>query len=158
MGAKWFLVGLSQLWSWIHFIKSGCFVSCAGDNDVVALFDGCSVCIEGGGTASIAELNDFLGNSSEVENHLVLAAPTAERQLNEIVTRFSALPLAKLIFTKLDETDQCGALINLPTRANLPLAYLTNGQKVPEDLLLAEAKTVATLVMNHDTESRRMAV
>ncbi len=109
-------------------------------------------------TASIAELNDFLGNSSEVENHLVLAAPTAERQLNEIVTRFSALPLAKLIFTKLDETDQCGALINLPTRANLPLAYLTNGQKVPEDLLLAEAKTVATLVMNHDTESRRMAV
>jgi len=106
----------------------------------------------------IDELNEFLGAGAEVENCLVLAAPTEERQQQQILKSFSKLPVARLIFTKLDETDRCGALINLPTRSNLPLAYLTNGQQVPEDLLLAEPAGVAELVMANDTDSRRMAV
>lgn len=106
----------------------------------------------------IAELNEFLGQGSQVENCLVLAAPTDERLQQKSLEAFSKLPISRLIFTKLDETDRCGALINLPTRSNLPLAYLTNGQQVPEDLLLAEPATVANLVMGTETESRRMAV
>ncbi len=58
----------------------------------------------------------------------------------------------------MDETDRFGSLVNLPIRSNLPLAYLTNGQQVPEDLLLAEPMTVAELVMGTETESRRIAV
>lgn len=108
--------------------------------------------------ARIAELNEFLGRDAQVENCLVLAAPTDERMQQQMVERFSVMPLSRLIFTKLDETDRCGSLINIPTRSNLPLAYLTNGQQVPEDLLLAEAATVAELVMGNATESRRMAL
>lgn len=108
--------------------------------------------------ARIAELNEFLGQGSQVENCLVLAAPTDERLQQKSLEAFSMLPISRLIFTKLDETDRCGALINLPTRSNLPLAYLTNGQQVPEDLLLAEPETVAQLVMGTETESRRIAV
>lgn len=106
----------------------------------------------------IAELNEFLGQDSQVENCLVLAAPTDERLQQKSLEAFSLLPISRLIFTKLDETDRCGALINLPTRNNLPLAYLTNGQQVPEDLLLAEPDRVAQLVMGTETESRRIAV
>jgi flagellar biosynthesis protein FlhF len=106
----------------------------------------------------IAELNEFLGQGAEVENCLVLAAPTDERLQLKSLEAFSKLPISRLIFTKLDETDRCGALINLPTCSNLPLAYLTNGQQVPEDLLLAEPDTVADLVMGTETESRRIAV
>lgn len=106
----------------------------------------------------IAELNEFLGQGAQVENCLVLAAPTEERLQQKSLQAFSRLPLSRLIFTKLDETDRCGALINLPTRSNLPLAYLTNGQQVPEDLLLAEPRTVAELVMGTETESGRIAV
>lgn len=106
----------------------------------------------------IAELNEFLGQGAQVENCLVLAAPTDERLQQKSLEAFSKLPISRLIFTKLDETDRCGTLINLPTRSNLPLAYLTNGQQVPEDLLLAEPKTVAELVMGTKTESRRIAV
>lgn len=106
----------------------------------------------------IAELNEFLGQHSQVENCLVLAAPTDERLQQKSLEAFSKLPISRLIFTKLDETDRCGALINLPTRSNLPLAYLTNGQQVPEDLLLAEPVTVAQWVMAAKTESRRIAV
>ncbi len=106
----------------------------------------------------IAELDEFLGQGSQVENCLVLAAPTDERLQQKSLEAFSKLPISRLIFTKLDETDRCGSLINLPTRSNLPLAYLTNGQQVPEDLLQAEPKTVAELVMGTKTESRRIAV
>ncbi len=106
----------------------------------------------------IEELNSFLGEGSGVENCLVLSASTAERLQQKTLNNFSRLPISRLIFTKLDETDQCGALINLPTRSNLPLAYLTNGQQVPEDLLLAEPARVAELVMTIDTEAGRIAV
>ncbi len=106
----------------------------------------------------IAELNEFLGQGSEVENCLVLAVPTDERLLQKSLEAFSKLPISSLIFTKLDETDRCGSLINLPTHSNLPLAYLTNGQQVPEDLLLADPQIVAEMVMGTDTESRRIAV
>lgn len=106
----------------------------------------------------IAELNEFLGQGAQVENCLVLAAPTDERLQQKSLEAFSKLPISRLIFTKLDETDRCGALLNLPTRSNLPLAYLTNGQQVPEDLLLAEPTTVANLVMATETELRRIAV
>ncbi len=106
----------------------------------------------------IDELNQFLGKESKVENCLVLAAPTEERLQQKTLEAFSPLPLSRLIFTKLDETDRCGTLINVPIRSNLPLAYLTNGQQVPEDLLRAEPQTVAELVMGTTEESRRVAV
>ncbi|MCK5913537.1 MAG: 50S ribosome-binding GTPase, partial [Desulfuromusa sp.] len=108
--------------------------------------------------ARIDELNQFLGKGSKVENCLVLAAPTDERLQQKTLESFSPIPLSRLIFTKLDETDRCGTLINVPVRSNLPLAYLTNGQQVPEDLLRAEPKMVAELVMGTTEESRRMAV
>ncbi|MBN2792050.1 MAG: hypothetical protein JXQ81_06030, partial [Desulfuromonadales bacterium] len=106
----------------------------------------------------IDELNEFLGQGAGVENCLVLSAPTDERLQQQTLEAFSRLPLSRLIFTKLDETDRCGALINIPIRSNLPLAYLTNGQQVPEDLLLAEAQSVAELVMSLSGETRRIAV
>ncbi|MCW8859511.1 MAG: flagellar biosynthesis protein FlhF [Deltaproteobacteria bacterium] len=106
----------------------------------------------------IEELNEFLGQGSEVENCLVLSAPTDERLQQQTLTSFNKLPLSRLIFTKLDETDLCGSLINVPLRSNLPLAYLTDGQQVPEDLLLAESKVVADMVMVGNEQSRRIAV
>lgn len=106
----------------------------------------------------IAQLKEFLGQGAGVENHLVLAAPTAERLQQQALDAFAEMPLAGLIFTKLDETDYCGSLINLPLKSNLPLAYLTNGQKVPEDLLPAEPRLVADLVMTEHEQLRRFAV
>ncbi len=106
----------------------------------------------------IDELNEFLGRGSDVENCLVLSAPTEERLQQKTLDSFSKLPISRLIFTKLDETDRFGSLINLPTRSNLPLAYLTDGQKVPEDLLMAAPEAVADLVMGTVEDSRRLAV
>ncbi len=102
---------------------------------------------------SIEELDRFLGPEAGIENHLVLAAPTRDRELQETVLRFGKLPLHSLIFTKLDECDQRGSLLNVPLRGNLPVSYLTNGQRVPEDLLAAEPSSLAGFIINQPEEN-----
>jgi flagellar biosynthesis protein FlhF len=95
---------------------------------------------------SIADLNKFLGPESATEIHLVLAASTRDSELQSTVRNFGRLPLNSLVFTKLDECDQCGSLLNVPLHQDLPLSYLTNGQRVPEDLLVADPAAVAGFV------------
>jgi len=97
--------------------------------------------------AGMAELYAFLGQPRGIEQHLVLSAGTRGRELSDTVASFSQLPLASLIFTKLDECLQRGALLDIPLRKNLPLSYLTNGQRVPEDLLTAEPELVAGFIL-----------
>ncbi|MEZ4598783.1 MAG: flagellar biosynthesis protein FlhF [Syntrophotaleaceae bacterium] len=101
---------------------------------------------------SIEELCRFLGPQAGTENHLVLAAPTRDRELQETVSRFGKLPLHSLVFTKLDECDQRGSLFNVPLRQNLPISYLTNGQRVPEDLVVAEPEALAGFITNQTEE------
>jgi flagellar biosynthesis protein FlhF len=93
------------------------------------------------------ELAAFLGPETGTRNHLVLAAPTRERELEETVRRFGLLPLDSLIFTKLDECGELGSLLNIPIRRQLPISYLTNGQRVPEDLLNARPEMLADLIL-----------
>jgi len=97
----------------------------------------------------LEELAALLGPETGTQNHLVLSAPTRNRELRETVQRFGRLPMDSIIFTKLDECEDCGALINIPVGQNLPISFLTNGQRVPEDLLAAESSTVADFIMGH---------
>ena len=96
---------------------------------------------------SLREMCAFLGPEAGTENHLVVAASTTERQLQETTRRFGNLPLRSILFTKLDECDRYGALLNLSVRHDLPLSYLTHGQRVPEDLLQATPQMVTDYVL-----------
>jgi flagellar biosynthesis protein FlhF len=96
---------------------------------------------------SLQELGSFLGPESGTENHLVLAATTRDEELRESVSKFGGLNLKSLIFTKLDECESLASLINVGGMAGKPLSYLTNGQRVPEDLFLADPGNVAELIM-----------
>ena len=50
------------------------------------------------------------------------------------------MPLAGSIVTKIDEAGQLGCAISALIRHDLPLAYLSNGQRIPDDLHLAIMK------------------
>jgi flagellar biosynthesis protein FlhF len=103
---------------------------------------------------SIEELADFLQPDLKIDSHLVLAATARERELHEAVKRFGMLDLKSFIFTKLDECESFGALLNVHTRNNCPLSYLTDGQKVPEDLMIAEPQKIAGLIMGKPYQIR----
>ena len=94
---------------------------------------------------SITELAAFLGQAN-TENHLVLSATTRDRELTEVVQRFGRIPLHSLVFTKLDECEQCGTLLNISLTQQLPLSFLTNGQRVPEDLMEADAEAITGFI------------
>lgn len=95
----------------------------------------------------IEALQEFVGPESGVENHLVLSAATRERENHAAVKRFSGVPLQSLIMTKLDECEALGSLLNVHLRHGTPFSYLTDGQRVPEDLLLAEPGKIGQLII-----------
>jgi flagellar biosynthesis protein FlhF len=98
--------------------------------------------------SQVEELRNFLSVDRRVENHLVLSATTKDADLAQIAQRFSLLPIQSYIFTKIDETEEFTSLFNQLLRFKRPLSYLTNGQKVPEDIELATKGRIANLVLN----------
>lgn len=83
----------------------------------------------------------------EKETYLVLSATTKYKDLLNIADVYHKLADYKLIFTKLDETIGLGNLLNLRLYTNVPIAYVTYGQNVPDDIEdFNPQKTVKTLL------------
>ncbi|MBN1478016.1 flagellar biosynthesis protein FlhF [Candidatus Sumerlaeota bacterium] len=92
-------------------------------------------------------LGAVIGSNPLIETHLCVSATTKPRDLRDIHERFSALAIEKLVFTKIDETCSGGALYNLLAESGRPLAFMTDGQRVPEDLHLATRESLCRWVM-----------
>lgn len=75
--------------------------------------------------------------SPRIKNYLTISATTQASVLNDIINTFSHLELSGCILTKTDETNSLGGAISALIRHKLPLAYICNGQQVPEDLSMA---------------------
>lgn len=85
-------------------------------------------------SGQMSELRAFLEAAKPSETHLVLAANTGQRILDQILQAYSEVGYDKLLFTKLDETAQLGCILNTAYRAKKPLSYFTVGQSVPDDI------------------------
>jgi flagellar biosynthesis protein FlhF len=80
-----------------------------------------------------------------IRNYLVLAANTQQRVMQENVDRFKKVPLAGCIYTKLDESLSVGEIISTSIQNGLAIGYLTDGQRVPEDIKVANAEKLVAL-------------
>lgn len=78
----------------------------------------------------------------KIKSYLVLSATSQARVMQESVMHFKRIPLSGCIFTKLDECLSLGEVINVAIQNALPVSYLTNGQRVPEDIAVAQAQTL----------------
>lgn len=86
------------------------------------------------------KLASLMHNSRvKIKSYLVLSATAQARVMQESVTHFKRIPLSGCIFTKLDECLSLGEVINVAIANALPVSYLTNGQRVPEDIAVADA-------------------
>ena len=92
-------------------------------------------------TARLAVLAEC---AARIESALVLAASTQAGALEETVKRFSPLKPASCLLTKLDEAASLGGAISALIRARLPVSYVSEGQRVPEDLCPARALELIT--------------
>lgn len=96
--------------------------------------------------AQMNELRLFLDTVPEAQVHLVVSATTKLADLLDTADRFRLANWQYLILTKLDETDRYGVAYNAVRYTGRPLAYLTHGQGVPEDIEVARATRVAELI------------
>ena len=81
-----------------------------------------------------------LANSaSQLESALVLPANMQAGAMDEAVKRFAPANPACCLITKVDEAATLGGVLSVLIRARLPVAYVSNGQRVPEDLAPARA-------------------
>lgn len=74
------------------------------------------------------------GEAGEYQTFLVLSATTKYRDLQKIASSYKEISDYQLIFTKLDETATLGCLMNLRLYTEAPIAYVTCGQNVPDDI------------------------
>ncbi len=65
---------------------------------------------------------------------LVVAANTQQLVLEETFRAFSHLPLEGAVITKLDEAASLGPVLSALCGGDLPLMFVSEGQRVPEDL------------------------
>lgn len=71
---------------------------------------------------------------ASLRTYLVLAANAQPADLQDVVKQFRATPLSGAILTKVDEAARLGGALSTVIRHKLPVAYITDGQKVPEDI------------------------
>ncbi len=100
----------------------------------------------------IQELRAFLGEAAADEVHLVLSSVAATRTLEQTAERFAAVGATALVLTKLDEANGLGNVLPVLRSSGLPLSYLTDGQNVPDDIEVAEARRLARLILQLDTD------
>lgn len=83
-----------------------------------------------------------------VRTHLVVPAWTDGEAFGRVLDRFSEARPARIVFTRLDESDSPAALVGLMRGRGLRLSYLGTGQRVPEDLVRATGPAVASRLLD----------
>ncbi len=74
----------------------------------------------------------------EIEKTLVLPANVKKNDLLEIYDKYSVLGINNILFTKLDETRSFGNIISFAYKIKKSISYLSIGQNVPDDLIVAD--------------------
>jgi flagellar biosynthesis protein FlhF len=96
--------------------------------------------------ARLAKL-ESVASVANAKVHLVISATTRSEDITKIIIRFQRFKPNTVILTKIDETDSKGPLAGDLLRNEIPVSYVTNGQRVPEDLLIPDADELSRYVL-----------
>ncbi|MDP5041494.1 MAG: flagellar biosynthesis protein FlhF, partial [Paraglaciecola sp.] len=81
---------------------------------------------------------------ANIKKFLVLQANCQYQVIQQSIRAYKQVSLQGCILTKLDECYSLGEAISAVIEHKLPVCYLTNGQRVPEDLQMADTKFLIT--------------
>lgn len=96
----------------------------------------------------LSELRTIMSLDCDFSTQLVISAATGRLDMKEFVESFQLLNPSGYIFSKVDETKRRGGIIDQLIEYQLPVSFLTNGQEVPEDLIVASGKHILQLLLN----------
>ena len=79
----------------------------------------------------------------KMKHYLVLPATAQRKVLEHAYEHFSNIGLKGIILTKIDESESLADALSLCIKQKLMLSYVTDGQRVPEDLEVPDARALA---------------
>lgn len=106
--------------------------------------------------AQCEAMKAFLNDASkigEVESYLVLSTTTKYRDLATIADIYKGMADYRLIFTKLDETDTYGNILNIKIRTGADISYVTDGQDVPDDMEIFNPQVIVKSLLGGKMEN-----
>ena len=98
----------------------------------------------------------MLRNSS-IKRLLCISATAQMGTLEEVVQAYGE-GLTGTIITKLDEAATLGGVLDVIIRKKLPLYYIANGQRVPEDLLIPDGPKLIDKVFSEMKLARQFQI
>ncbi|MBQ9140461.1 MAG: flagellar biosynthesis protein FlhF [Lachnospiraceae bacterium] len=96
---------------------------------------------------NVKQLIHLVEELAETQSFLVLSATTKYKDLIKIVDNYAPVAEYELIFTKLDETYTLGNILNLRLHTGAAIAYVTNGQNVPEDIEVFDPQATVKMLL-----------
>src|SRR5690606_29112682 len=95
----------------------------------------------------IKELENVIDFNEALDTYLVLSLTSKQRDMEEVYSRFAGIPVKQFIFTKMDETSNIGPMYNMIAKYQKGVAYITNGQSVPDDIMTASAEGIVKSIL-----------
>ncbi|AVQ99061.1 flagellar biosynthesis protein FlhF [Oceanobacillus iheyensis] len=96
----------------------------------------------------IRQLKETTRPEWEMDTYLVLALTAKAEDITTIYDQFSQIGIKEVVFTKTDETRQYGSFLNISLGKQTGIAYATNGQDVPEDLLKLSPSLISDYIVD----------
>ena len=78
---------------------------------------------------------------------LCISATTSFASMMEVIDTYGITDNYKLLITKIDETKYRGSILNLSWYSQKPLAYVTTGQNVPDDIEIADIEAITRQII-----------
>ena len=90
----------------------------------------------------VEQINTLQYSGLAIRSYLVMSAATEYKVMHEIIKAFQVFAPQASILTKLDEAAAIGSALSAIIEQDLPLAFITDGQQVPEDMHSPCARTL----------------
>jgi flagellar biosynthesis protein FlhF len=97
-------------------------------------------------------------DGAAIKRYLVMSATSQTAVNDEVVSSFSSINPERCILTKVDEATSLGGVLSVLIKHKLPVSYMGDGQRVPDDFHLARARrltawAVALIEGSNETQS-----
>ncbi len=92
-------------------------------------------------------ISSYLEMAPDSEKFLLISLTTSYRDIESIVDAYGFLDDYKIIFTKIDEASQTGNILNIKEKTSRDTSFITNGQSVPDDIIVADPDEIAEIIL-----------
>ena len=91
-----------------------------------------------------------------MRTHLVVAADTSAAAARRILSTYESARPDRVVITKLDEADSMMPLLGVIRERGLAVSFMTDGQRVPEDLARPTPALLAGAVLRESLSSQEI--